>query len=52
MRPDERGFFASATKSRYARLKTHRFILQIPACVTTYATARVEPEGPYHGGTI
>jgi hypothetical protein len=36
--------FAIATKSRYARLKTHRFILQIPACVTTCASARVEPE--------
>ena len=32
-----------ATASRYARLKAHRFTLQMPACVTVNASARVLP---------
>ena len=36
--------FALAAKSLYCKLKTHRFTLQMPACVTTCATGRVEPE--------
>ena len=35
---------ALATDSRYAKLKAHRFTLTIPACVTTCATAWVEPD--------